>query len=30
MSKWELWVHRIVIIAVAIYEAVNAIIRGWS
>jgi hypothetical protein len=30
MSKWEKWLHRIAIIAVAIYEVVKTIIESWS
>lgn len=30
MSKWEKWLHRVVVIAVAVYEAVQAIIHGLT
>jgi len=30
MTKIEKWIHRIVIIALAAYEAIKAIIEGWA
>lgn len=30
MNKLEKWLHRIILAALAIYEAIKTIIEGWS
>jgi len=29
MSKWEIWINRIVTVAIAAYEAVQYVIAHW-